>query len=1296
MRLNHIEISGFKSFPERSQLAFDGGVTAIVGPNGCGKSNLIDAISWVLGEQSARSLRGERMEDIIFSGSDGRRPTSTAEVRLHLSQVTAALAGLGRVSAPPPGLEPVEPGHGPGDQSGDVVTIGAPDGGGGVQSSPALFVPSEVGSFVPNAEEEDLPTIARDVEVARRLFRSGESEYLIDGHVCRLRDIQDLLMDSGVGVKAYAVIEQGKIGQILSARPMERRQLLEEAAGVTKYKSRRRSAELKLEAAQQNLTRVDDIVFEVEKQRGALKRQAAKARRYRRLREELRTWEKIQFARKSVSLRVAIEDATERLNSTRQREQGAAAQLAALESTRERLQIELAEADRGSTQARDAAHAHELELGRRQQQVEFDKSQVTALAAAGVAGETDLRQLEERMAPLQGELSEQRAAAEACDGKQKTAAQGLEEAEAFHTDAQRAIEGLEGDVEASRSEVFAAVNAATTLRHVVENSSTSRARIADELAKLDAELSDLATEGEKATAEQGRISGSVKRVRDAIESITLRRDDREAGLISARSSVESWADEVRSGEQSLASLVARLRSIEELIAAREGYSDAARLVLSASTEIEHLGSVADHLEVERGHERAVEASLDKLVQYVIVPSSEAAQKGMELARTANAGRCGFIAVDSAPAVSHEPPPHPALTPLHRLVNVNGVAAQTVRGILGRRWVAPSFVDAAAAARTTTDPITTPDGTVFCGPSVIRGGGKTEARGILATKGETRDLQSRMAAEEEDLARLRTELAQSSSHAARIEAELKTLQTEEHRAEKELLELELGSTRLTEELERLAQKQNLVSTERRKAQEERAALDARQAEASQAIVLLETEQRTADDRFMSSQRDLLEAREAVELRGHQVTESKAEHAALAERSAALTADVKRIDDVIHDLSERLTAHTIENLRTAERRDALVAAIAATEDQLELDVVRFESLRDEVRTSDDRTADVRQRIEQQVGQLRTAREVLEAVRADVSRLTVGRATAEADLVSLEALCDEALQMVLRDVCREVEERERDGLVTPDPALVGPLEPDDELRDSAGGHDADDRPGADGHDDDHIVSAATPETELAATDPARPAVPEQVITTLREKIERLGPVNMMAIDQFDELEERFDFLTTQRKDLLDSIQATGEAIKRIDVTTRERFKEAFTAVNEHFQEIFSTLFGGGRAGLLLIDETDVLESGIDIIAQPPGKRLQSIQLLSGGEKAMTAMALMFAIFKFKPSPFCLLDEIDAPLDDANIGRFVAMLRGMQDRTQFVLVTHNRKTMEIADRLYGVTMEEPGVSKLISVKLN
>ena len=1288
MRLNQIEISGFKSFPERSELVFDGSVTAIVGPNGCGKSNVIDAISWVLGEQSARSLRGERMEDVIFSGSDARRPTATAEVRLQLSQVTAAVAGLRHE-------HPTDRGNGNGHGRG---------GGNGVLLpsvavvDPALTTLGDtIDTVVADLDDDGAaPAITRDVEVVRRLYRSGESEYLIDGQVCRLRDIQDLLMDSGVGVKAYAVIEQGKIGQILGARPMERRQLLEEAAGVTKYKTRRRSAELKLEAAQQNLTRVDDIVFEVEKQRGALKRQAAKARRYRRLREELRRWEKVHFTRKSVVLTRAIEDATRRLDGARQREQGAAAQLAALEATHEQLQIELAEADRGATMARDAAHAHELEMGRRQQQIGFDKSQVSSLSSIVITGEAERRRLEERIVPLKAELAEGQTAVEQCHTKRVTVATHLQQAEASHAEAQRAIEGLEGDVEASRSEVFAAVNAATALRHVVDNASSASRRLADERAKLEAELADLVNECDRGTTERSRVVRAVERVRAALDAVKLRRADSEAELASARSALDTRAGEVRVGEQSLASVEARLRSIEELVASREGYSDAARLVLSQPDgKVEHLGSVADHLDVDRQYARAVEASLDELVQYVIVRSAKDVQDGIALAKSRDAGRCGFVVVDATPTEVETDVPHASLTPLEELVRVDGTGAPAVHHLLRRRWFAPSFEQAASAAETTVDPITTPDGTVFRGSSVVRGGGKTQVRGILATKGETRELRSRMTVEAENLKRIRAEVTKHASIAGRAEAELKTLQAEEHKAEKELLELELQSRGLDEELARLQQKRALVLTERRQIDEELESLDARQVEGSEAIRRLENEQRTADEHFMSSQRELLEARESVETLGRRVTEAKAEHAALAERAAALSADVGRLEDAWHDLEDRMTTQAEGVRRTADRRDALAATIAVSEEQLERDIARFEAFRHEVRTSDDRVADVRQRIDELVGQLRQCRETLESLRADVGELTVRRATAEADLVSLEAACQEVLQLDLSDVCDEVEQVESEGAIAPDLTLVGPVETDTEQ--------AADEP----HDPTECLAAETGEELLRAEGAAvadapvdekakRPPSAEEIIAALREKIERLGPVNMMAVDQFDELEERFEFLTTQRKDLLDSIQATGEAIKRIDVTTRERFREAYTAVNEYFQEIFATLFGGGRAGLVLIDETDILESGIDIIAQPPGKRLQNIQLLSGGEKALAAMALMFAIFRFKPSPFCLLDEIDAPLDDANIGRFISMLRGMQDRTQFVLVTHNRKTMEIADRLYGVTMEEPGVSKLISVKLN
>ncbi|MCE2539499.1 MAG: AAA family ATPase [Acidobacteria bacterium] len=419
MRLNQLEIAGFKSFAERAALAFDDGVTAIVGPNGCGKSNVIDAITWVLGEQSARSLRGERMEDIIFSGSDARRPTAAAEVRIQLSEVTAALANGGNGLPVAGALLQVSNGNGAvrgggkghGNGKGHAMGAGPPPP---VPAGPAPAEERHPARLHDGDDDPAEPAISRDVEVARRLYRSGESEYLIDGRVCRLRDIQDLLMDSGLGVKAYAVIEQGRIGQILGARPAERRQLLEEAAGVTKYRARRRTAELKLEAAQQNLTRVDDIVFEVEKQRGALKRQAAKARRYRRLREELRRWQRVHFARRSRLLENAIETATERLDEAREGERGAAAALAALESGRERLRLELAETDGAATALRETAHAREIEVERHQQRIEFGKRRAVELAKAVEQGAATLESLKARCGPLGEELEAQRTAHGRC------------------------------------------------------------------------------------------------------------------------------------------------------------------------------------------------------------------------------------------------------------------------------------------------------------------------------------------------------------------------------------------------------------------------------------------------------------------------------------------------------------------------------------------------------------------------------------------------------------------------------------------------------------------------------------------------------------------------------------------------------------------------------------------------------------------------------------------------------------------------------------------------------------------
>ncbi len=1259
MLLQNLEISGFKSFPEKANLVFDDGVTAIVGPNGCGKSNVIDAITWVLGEQSAKSLRGERMEDVIFSGSDARKAVGTAEVKMLLARVAAAPGAVGQ-----------------------GVLVQSSDGS-KVEGNPAISERTHDGGDL----DPLLPLITRDVEVGRRLYRSGESEYLIDGRVCRLRDIQDLLMDSGIGVKAYAVIEQGRIGQILAARPSERRQLLEEAAGVTKYKSRRHSAELKLEAARQNLTRVDDVVYEVEKQRRTLKRQAAKARRYRRLRDELRRWEMVGFTRRYQVLQDAVDSARNRLNSVRSKEEAAASQLAVVEADRERFQIDLAEAESGATRARDTAHSCELAVERCQQQITFDTQKIENLSATLSDTVRQVADLRAQQDPARRELNAHVTDAERCGTERDELKASLKCKEDALAQLQHAFDGLEGDVEATRSEVFAAINAATALRHAVENVSAGRTRLAETVARLDAEAGDLDVETRTLEGERERTRVEVQRNRDAQKCNEGTYADKDAELASLRVERESRASELHEREHALSGLVGRLSSLRELEVTRAGYSDAARLLLSSpDSGVRQLGSVADHLEVELGRELAVEACLGDLLQYVVVPSRADAMAGLAFARSHAAGPAGFLVLEgqsSTPALGPVAPPAEGLIAVSQVVRVEGVGADAIQAELEGRWLAESYEVAANAAEFTTASIATPDGDVFHGEALIRGCATGEALGILATKREIKELDERRGSERSVVERLVDEIARLDAAVVQAEAALAVVGETRHQHEKTILTHELHLVSLDEEDERLTLKREVIATERRSAGEEIDALESRRVEAQTSIERLEGEQRVADERFMASQRRVLEAREKIELLGQEVAGAKAAHAALVERASALSASAERLEIASQELDSRIAGREADQKRIRSGREELVATVAVSKQQLDEDVAGLAIFRQEIREADERVQRLRAELETKEDGVRGARAEQEGLRAEVADLDVARATAEGDMAHLEATCRDTLRVTLDELTVQLAE-----LVS-----KGDFDPDAELQSKSSqviGTEEDDVSEFAGTDE------TVPGTEVTESETGnRPTTVDDVVMALKAKIDRLGPVNMMAVEEFDDLDERYDFLAKQRGDLVESIASTGNAIARINRTTRERFRVAFDAINTHFQQTFSTLFGGGRAGLVLLDETDLLESGIDIIAQPPGKRLQSIQLLSGGEKALSAMALMFAIFKYKPSPFCLLDEIDAPLDEANISRFVEMLRGMQSDTQFILVTHNRKTMEIADRLYGVTMEEPGVSKLLSVQL-
>jgi chromosome segregation protein len=1198
MHLERLEISGFKSFSDRSELAFDRGVTAIVGPNGCGKSNVADALTWVLGEQSAKSLRGDRMEDVIFSGSDARKPTGAAEVRLR----------FGNVIVPPSVLK---------EMGEDIPGAGVNGGGNGHHPETA----------------ELIVAATREIEVTRRLFRSGESEYLIDGQTCRLKDIHELLMDTGLGAKAYAIIEQGKIGMILSSRPTDRRQLIEEAAGITKYKSRRRAAELKLEAAQQNLTRLEDIIHEIDRQRGSLKRQAAKARRYTRLRDEMRRWEKVLFARRYRTLSEAIESARARLHEARTNEAAASARLAEVENELGRIRIELATADEAASQARETVHAHELEINRRQQQIALDTQQAEMLLQRADELEIERQQLEQRREPERLALDARRqAAAEAASARDLAAAFAAAAADDYAR-AQQDIEAAEQDVERERADLYAVLNTITALSAALESASAQRERAVEADGRLDLEARELAAELDTVRSQRQVAGEALQRAQESLEAARIARASREFELSSARIEHEWRSRDVRTREQELATMTGRLRSLEEIDTHRSGFADAARMVLvNANGRVGQMGALADFIEVEPRYERAVEACLGDLLQHILVERLEHVSAGLQLIRQENAGRAGFIVgkpgnssegnssedtevhyvstegTESTRVFSHVQPETPAGTvALSSVVRVGGPFPQAIQTIMGGAVIAESFEAAARIAPTVNFPVATIDGDVFRGRHVVTGGDKAESRGILATKREIKELRERIATSNELLEQLLAETASFEQMIAHATAAIAGLSSEVHRQEKEIVGVEGQARRAAEDESRVQQRADLVATEISRVREEIAGLDARQAEARESIARLNEQKIAAELALNDAQQRLSAARDTAEGLSLKAGEARATHAGLVERSAGAVAEVARMEDAAAELERRVESCTRDIALMRAQRDRLLNAIADGQQLMDQDVGKLDGLRTEMIRADERALEITQAAEKQEDVIRDARRAVDALRALAAEVDVQRATAESDLTHLAQQAIDTVNASLDEIREEVAQMEAAGQVQPDVRAIRAAEAvePEELEDGSEGTEA--------------ASQTTEGTEAEAVAAAPVQMTaEEAIAELREKIERMGPVNMMAIDQSKELEERHGFLSTQRQDLVDSIAQTNEAISKIDETTHARFREAFTAINANFQGTFATLFGGGKAGIMLLDENDPLESGIDIVAQPPGKRLQSVMLLSGGEKALTAMTM------------------------------------------------------------------------------
>ena len=1246
LKLRKVDLLGFKSFCEKTPITFSGsGITCIVGPNGCGKSNVVDAISWVLGEQSHKMLRAERMSDCIFNGTAKRPPMGLAEVTLTLVDPELCEAVAKVLDGPQPVVDAA--------QSGDANS----EEGSAVPSSPENFSEDPAG---PPAEDKKKPWKKRgadkpaitlkpgEIVVARRLYRSGQSEYLVNGRVARLRDIQEIFMGMGLGPDSYAIIEQGRIGQILNSKPMDRRAIIEEAAGITMYKTKRRLAEAKLEASKVNLSRVNDILVEVEKQLASLKRQASKARRYAELREQMRGLLRVVLASKAQHLDIEaarLENLLREMETAEDRESHSVHEM---ESQQERLSARTYELDAELRQAQNLLGQTALDLDRAENRITFNREQVAQFDSRAARLSVEIEEAERQAADLSSRISTQRDAVTALREQTFALDQGLRESTEQSADSVTEQQELEGRIEQLRQ----------LAGRLVEESARQQAQSQQ---AEEAATRHTAAEQERAAAicgVEGEFSALTQRVDIAdfvFEAAELRArelegvvHDAQTRLADLRRTQQQTSQQLELTRQSLSAERARHASIDKILSDRAYTADAVQKLFNASDHSQGqgfraLGLLADYAEVQEEYEGAVEQFLRDELEYVVVESFDQARTGVALLRDEMGGRATFF-VDTAPGLDVEKMesgamPGDFIARLDRIIEFREPLGPATKYFLKKLRTAYIVSSAEVAERMAHDNphsyFLTPDGTCYHGRTVS-GGRKGEA-GPLALKRELRHHESEATRldvlaqqQQADLARLESGIAAEEGKVAaaiaqHLEAE-KALVTATHQREQTRSELHRIESTLKSEREEVARLRAEADSARRRAEEarreheeairSRAAAESSTAEAAERLAVLRRDFQTLQERVVARREEL---------------------ATISERLVSAESLEQRLTGEATQANERVLS--LQSQHTALLQQKTELETACQQLALQAESLRAEKLRlEDQRVSLEREwEDARSRAGHLDESLRGKRQSLEELRNERSQRQIEKARNDADRDYLRQTCIAELNALPEDLMAQ----------TPQ-LVVG----------------------------EELVSAETNYNEMKA------------------RVEAMGPVNMMALEEFQECEQREQFLRRERDDLVQSIENTQLTINELDQVSRQKFEEAFNFINAHFAIAFQSLFGGGHGEMRLGEPDSSGEAGIDIVAQPPGKRLQNILLLSGGEKALTALALLIAVFKYQPSPFCILDEVDAPLDEANVGRFNKMLADMCGQTQFIVVTHNRKTMEMGSVLYGVTMQEPGVSKLVSVK--
>ena len=1181
MKIKKLSMLGFKSFMDRHDISFPMGISAVVGPNGCGKSNIVDAIRWAMGEQSAKQLRGRQMEDVIFNGAGEYKPLGMAEVSILFEN---------------------------GDGS----------------------FPLE---FANNSE----------ISITRRLYRSGESEYLINNVPCRLKDIQEIFMDTGLGNKAYSIIGQGKIGSIVEQKPEDTRIMLEEAAGVTKYRKKVAESQRKMELAKENLRRVEDILVEVERQMRSLKRQAAKAKRYKKVSEEIQRLELILNANSYNELNEESGDRKRSTENLIQQEIAQSTAFSGIQATIENMNLEQEEKDKKISLLRQAYLNLKEEYNRQESILES----LTGEKRMQKELEDRLKREKEEIGQRLVRLEEEKIALGASVENLNQSAEKLEEEISLIDKRLKNRRILLKEVKEEYERAKTKVNAGLTkevglnqesgyLNTRISEIMDSRARLEKEKSEVNQKIDDLT----KASQRKNEIRQALVQKREEIETEISREQQRCEEIEQIGKNIEA---NLKSAEADLNMSQSRLSSLLSLTENFEGYQIGVRTImkahdLKARSEGRIMGLVAEVIQVQPEYEKAVESVLADKLQYIIVKNQEDGKEAIDYLKLKAKGRSSFAPLMDINGNENNGS-HNGFPLLRDLVSVPDSLKPLMNILLGNAALVDNLDQAISAWRNNGKDqcLVTPEGDMVDQRGIISGGKLAHSsHGLLARKREIKELKKKAESCKNNIEELNAKFEKTKAELEGKRKYLNDLSEERSGCHEKINDLDNMVFRLSHELDQLEKLSERISLDLQQQDKE-------ETKHKEALTRIESElkeweekKREEEEYLLRKELELKESEEEFDQIRNELETLKMDHRLSQEEKRGIIREMERIDDFSDEAQEKLRKIDEDILEGQERVRVCLKKEEALREELKGFHNRLQQAESAVNLAEQDRNRFHSQIREEEKRAEVLRGELEILREKVTTARMEQSEIGFKMNGLAQLVKEKYNLDLLQIYKEYLE-----------------------------------------------------------DDFSPIETKERIEHYKRLKERLGEVNLTAIQEHEALKERHTFITGQREDLLSSIDSINQAIKKINKTCLERFLKTFQDVDEKLKQIFPILFNGGTAGLKLIDETTPLESGVLVEVRPPGKRLSHMGLLSGGEKALVAMALLFAIYLIKPSPFCLLDEVDAPLDEANIDRFNNLLNEIKKHSQILIVTHNRRSMEIVDSLYGITMEKAGVSKMVTVDL-